>query len=228
MVRVPLDLLAPDDAAVDDGGHLAIAAAEIEADAAAVEVPAERRAVRIARVGDPSRRPPRSGARGRARRRCTSRSARRALAEVSAQPLIDQRGGGVEVDAEAAARPERELDQALEHAEVGGGGGVIAREQVGPEARDGASALLERDAHPDRAPGVRARCSNARRASAAGRKLGSSTGTTAGKGNAKRSSGLWFPIAKNLGSRRARSSCQRRAGVLERRAVERVPARRLG
>ena len=41
VVGIPFGLLAPDDAAVDDRRHLAVAAPEIEADAAAVEVPAE-------------------------------------------------------------------------------------------------------------------------------------------------------------------------------------------
>ena len=42
VVRVPDGLVAEDDAAVDDRGHLPIAAAEIEADTVAVQVTAER------------------------------------------------------------------------------------------------------------------------------------------------------------------------------------------
>ena len=41
VVRIPLDLLAPDDAPVDQRRHLPVAAAEVEADAAALEVPAQ-------------------------------------------------------------------------------------------------------------------------------------------------------------------------------------------
>ena len=152
VVRVPLELFAPDDSAVHERRHLAVAPAEVEPDAAAVEVPAERRG---------------GGPRGRQIRRRDHldrvavdavpddrrvEAARGAVAEMSAQPL-DQRDGRVEVNAEAAARPQRELDQPLEHPGVGHGGGIVVREQIGREAGDSAVRLLEREAYVDRASG---------------------------------------------------------------------------
>ena len=73
--------------------------------------------------------------------------------EMRAQP-VDQLGRGVEVDAESAARPERELDQALEHPEVVDGARLTLGDEIGGEVRDSATGLLEREADPHRATGV--------------------------------------------------------------------------
>jgi len=117
VVGIPLDLLAPDDATIDDRRHLAITAAQVEADTAAVQVAAQRRGRRmlgrqLVRRDDLDRMtvdalPDDLGV----------EAAGRAVPEVRAQ-LLDQRAGRVQEDAVAAPRPERELDQPLEHPEV--------------------------------------------------------------------------------------------------------------
>ena len=160
VVGVPLRLLAPDDAAVDERRHLAVAAAEVEPDAAPLEVPAEVRGARALRRK-------RRGGHDLDRAVVDAladdlgvEASRRGVAKVPAQP-VDELGRRVEVDAEAAARPERELDQTLEHSEVVVVGPRRARgEEVCREAGDRAVPLLEREA----ASGAAARC----RARAAG------------------------------------------------------------
>ena len=150
------------------------------------------------------------------------------LAKVPAQP-VNELGRRVEVDAEAAARPERELDQALEHAEVVFGGARRARgKQVGREAGDRAVPLLEREARPDRPPGV-ARVLLERPPGRRGRaEARVEDRRDSGNGQRETQLGVMVPHSENLGSRRARSSCRGRLGLLERRALERLPARPCG
>ena len=80
-------------------------------------------------------------------------AAGRAVAEVRAQ-LLDQQRGRVQVEPVAAVRPERELDQALEHAEVAGRGRVGLGQEVDRELRHGAAVLLERETDVYRMPGL--------------------------------------------------------------------------
>ena len=147
MVGIPLRLLAPHDAPVDDGRHLAIAAAQVEADAASVEVPAERR----------------RGVRTRGRKVAGRHDLDRVIVDALADDLgveaavrgvaiirpqsFRHAGRRVEMDPEPAVRPQRELDQALEHREVRVGRfGIGARQQGRRQARDRAVLLLEREA----------------------------------------------------------------------------------
>jgi hypothetical protein len=116
VVGIPFRLVAEHDAAVDDGGGLAIAAAEVEADPAPVQMPPQR-------LGD---RPLR---RQIARTHDLERAIEHPLADQvrvestsgGVAVVRGQLGGGhrrpVDVDAPAAARPEKELDEPLE---VGG------------------------------------------------------------------------------------------------------------
>ncbi len=127
VVRGPTPSSRPDDSGRPRARRPCVAPAEVEPDAAAVMVPAERRRGGARRRQDPSPRPPRSGDRRRGPRRRSSRSDPWGyVAEVSAQRL-DQRDGRVEMNAETAVRPQGESDQPFEHPEVGGGDRVVLR-----------------------------------------------------------------------------------------------------
>ena len=151
-VGVPDGFVAEDDGAVDDGGDFAVAAAEVEADAAAVEVASE-------------------GAGGGARGGRVGggddfdgmvvdafadevgiEAAGGGVAEVAGE-LIGQGWRAVEVDAPAAAAPEEEFYEAFEGGEVADGGGVGGGENFGGVVGDGAVGLFEGEEDGDGAAG---------------------------------------------------------------------------
>ncbi len=124
----PGDLLAPDRPAVDDGRDLVVAGAEVEADAAAVEM-AAREADRLAGFregrgaveGDLERLPVDAGHGPDVEGPGT------AFGVLGLEAAADP-GRSLEVDAPPAARPEQELDRALDHPVGGFGIGVFAGE----------------------------------------------------------------------------------------------------
>ena len=93
VVRIPHRLVAEDDPAVDDRRDLAIAAAEIEADAAALEMAAERLACRSARPAGRACARPRADDRTSARRRGPRRTVRSRCRD-SARPARATSGAG--------------------------------------------------------------------------------------------------------------------------------------
>ena len=142
--RGPGDLLAPDRPAVDDGRDLVVAGAEVEADAAAVEM-AAREADRLAgfregrgAVEDDLERPPVDAGHGP-----DVEGPGAAFGVLGLEAAAD-RGRALEVDAPAAARPEQELDRALDHPVGGFRIGVLAGEgrsktETSPSSRSTAS-----------------------------------------------------------------------------------------
>ena len=178
-VGIPLHLLAPHHLAVDHRRRLAVAAPQVEADAAAVEVPAQRGGAgalgRQLAGGHHLER----AAEDPLAHRLGIEAAGGAVAVVGGEPGR-QLGRPVEVEAEAAARPERQLGQPLEVDEVGGRLGVGRRQQLGLEVKHRAVGLLEREAHAWPPASASALSRKARRLRAAGRKSGSRLGTTPG------------------------------------------------
>ena len=125
--RVPEDLLAEHDLAVDHGGGLAVAGTEVEADPAAVEVAAQRdgglalgRELGLGDADDLER----DAEQLRAHERGVEDAG--GLRRVVPGQVRDQGGGPVDVQPRAAARPQEELAQAF-HRPVRGGLVRVAR-----------------------------------------------------------------------------------------------------
>ena len=149
-IRVPDDLLAVDGFAVLDRRAFAVGAAEVEADPAAVEVAAELHADLLAR-----------------RSRVIGAAFDGEVAVVDGAPhhlVVEsafavgrveagQPGGDLRAAADgdfpAAARPEQELHDALDVAQVERIVGLLFRQDRGVEARHGAVGPFEADGEPD-------------------------------------------------------------------------------
>src|SRR5882762_9699128 len=144
-IGVPDGLVVEDNLAVDDRGDFTVAAAEIEADATTVEMPAQR--CRAASFGrkvagmDDFQRMYKHALRDHIRIKSTRR--RRAI--ILGQ-LCRERCRPIEVNTKTAARPKEEFCNALQKSEVAGRLRMCLRQQLGLEMRNVAAGLLQGDA----------------------------------------------------------------------------------
>ena len=146
MVRVPLRLVAEDDAAVDHCGDLAVAATQIEPDAAAVEISSERLRLRtfrrhVARVHDGKLVTEHQLA---DEVRVESSGLRIAIVR---DEVLGQGRRAVDVNAPSTTRPEDEFDEALQEERIRRRLCVGLGQDARVESEDRAVGLLERDAN---------------------------------------------------------------------------------
>jgi hypothetical protein len=148
--RVPGDLLAEDDLAVDHGCRLAIARTQVEADPAPVEMApqghgglARGRELGFGHAHDLER--------GAEQLRTHERGIEHAgrLGGVMPGEGCDERPGSVDVDARPAPGPEEELAQALHRAMRGGLGWMARRVCPRLAMPHGTGGLLDGQRHPD-------------------------------------------------------------------------------
>ena len=145
--RVPFDLLAEQDFAVHERRDLAIAGAQVEADPAAVEMPAKR-----SHGGFPLGQFVAFHAHdleGMAvdfvAHNVGVEAAGRRVAIVRLEPVHEALRPG-DVNAPRAARPEQEFDEAFDVDGIGGQVVVVVRQRLGDRAVDRAVGLFESDA----------------------------------------------------------------------------------
>ena len=116
-VRIPLHLVREHHLAVDDGRRLAVAAAEVEADPAALQVPSER-PLRLLRARQRARRPDLDRRAEHAPAEEVAVEGARALRGVERPERASDGRGAAHEDRRAALLPQQELDQALDVAAV--------------------------------------------------------------------------------------------------------------
>jgi hypothetical protein len=146
VVRVPFRLIAEDDASVDHSGDLAVAATQIEPDAAAVEISSERLRLRtfrrhVARVDDGK-----LVTEHQLADEVRVESSGLRIAIVGDEVLCQGRRA-IDVNAPSTARPENEFDEAFQEKRIGRRLWVGIGQCARVESEDRAVGLLERDAN---------------------------------------------------------------------------------
>ncbi|MEZ4767990.1 MAG: hypothetical protein R2844_06125 [Caldilineales bacterium] len=144
--RLPDDLVAPYRLPVEHGRHFEVGRAQVEADAAAVQVAAERlagfllRRRLVGRAGDDCERPLVDGLAHE-----VIVESPRPVRRVNAADVVSNARRPAHRDLPAAPGPEQELDQPLGVGQVGSGAPVVFGEGNGVKPRDGSIGAFQRD-----------------------------------------------------------------------------------